>query len=208
MLACAYDSGLRRDLRDASSCTRLLSPSHRKHCKCFVFRSPRLCLLGNSPAGNSVGTGAVPGASDETIFLVVTWGCGVLVSKVMMRRVLSSFLLGVLVWSFVAPLDLALSTNTPALCCRRDGKHHCMSGSFSMAAGGDQQLGLRSRPSRCPYRSHPATTTVVVGLEASRNTAHYSHSEILAVRTDTLVVNSGSHSGITERGPPSGFLHG
>ena len=74
-------------------------------------------------------------------------------------------------------------------------------------AAGDQQPALRSVPSRCPYQSQTAVTTVVVGLEASRTTACYAQSEILAVRTDSLVAASGSHSRLTERGPPSEFFH-
>jgi hypothetical protein len=72
---------------------------------------------------------------------------------------------------------------------------------------GDQQSSLRTIPSRCPYRSQPVTTTLVVALKASRTTAYYSPSQILAVRADSLVADSGSHSRITQRGPPSVFLH-
>lgn len=117
-----------------------------------------------------------------------------------MRRVLSSVLLGVLAWSFVAPLALALTTSAPASCCRRNGKHHCMSGIADMTAG--DLPAFRTIPSRCPYRSQTATTSVVVALNTSRSTAYYSPSEVLAVRTDSVVVVSGSHSRITQRGPP------
>ena len=137
--------------------------------------------------------------------VVVTRACDVLAFPNSMRRVLSSFLLGVLAWSFVAPLAVALTTNTPAMCCRRDGKHHCMSGMADMAAA--DQPSFRTIPSRCPYSSQIATTTVAVALEASRTTAYYSPSEVLAVRTDSLVVDSGAHSRITQRGPPSEFLN-
>lgn len=65
---------------------------------------------------------------------------------------------------------------------------------------------FRTIPSHCPYRSQTATTTVVVSLETSRSTAYYSPSEVLAVRTDSVVVDLGSHSRITQRGPPSEFL--
>jgi hypothetical protein len=79
-----------------------------------------------------------------------------------------------------------------------------MSGMSDIASG--DQPALRTIPSCCPYRSQTATTTVVVALEALRTTAHYFPSDVLAVRTDSLVVDSGSHSGITQRGPPSEFL--
>jgi hypothetical protein len=73
-------------------------------------------------------------------------------------------------------------------------------------AAGDQQLTLRGIPSRCPYRSQTATATVGFVVDASWTTAYYSPSEILAARTDSLAVDSGSHSRITQRGPPSEFF--
>ena len=122
-----------------------------------------------------------------------------------MRRVVASFALGVLAWSFFAPLALALTTTAPASCCRRNGKHHCMSA--PSGAANDQQPALRTVPSRCPYRSQIATTTLVVSLEVSRTIAHHTQSEILAVQTDCIVADSCSHSRVTQRGPPSEFLH-
>ena len=74
-------------------------------------------------------------------------------------------------------------------------------------ATGDLQAAFRTVPSRCPYQSQIATTTVLVSLEPSPTTAYYSHSEILAIRTDSLVVGSGAHSRTTQRGPPSEFLN-
>src|SRR5208283_4460802 len=100
-----------------------------------------------------------------------------------MRRVLSIFLLGVLVWSLVTPFALGLTTSAPASCCRRNGKHHCMSGRSGVAAD-DPQPALRSVPFRCPYSSQIATTTLVVRLQASRASARHAQSEILAVQTD------------------------
>jgi hypothetical protein len=120
-----------------------------------------------------------------------------------MRRVLSSFLLGLVAWAFVAPLALALTTSAPASCCRRDGKHHCVSAVAGMAAGDQPVFG--TIPSRCPYRSQSAKTTVVVAFEAPGTAAYYSPSQVLRVRTDSRVVDSGSHARVTERGPPSEF---
>lgn len=73
-----------------------------------------------------------------------------------------------------------------------------------MAAG--DQPAFRTIPSCCPYRSQTATISVVVALKTSRSTAHYAPYEVFAVRTDFGVVVSGSHSTITQRGPPSEFL--
>ena len=121
-----------------------------------------------------------------------------------MRRALSSFLLGAFVWSLFAPLAPVLTTSTPALCCRRDGKHHCMSAGSGPA--NDQQPALGTVPSCCPYRSQIASRTIVVGLDASRTSEHYSESQIFLVRSDSLLRDHGSHSRITQRGPPSRFL--
>lgn len=120
-----------------------------------------------------------------------------------MRRVLSSLLLGVLVWSFLAPLALALTTNAPASCCRRNGKHHCISG-MSVVASDAQQPAVRTIPS-CPYRSQIATPSVVGRLETSRATTHISLSAILVLQADFLVAGSCSHSRIPQRGPPSDY---
>jgi hypothetical protein len=116
-----------------------------------------------------------------------------------MRRILSSFLLGVLAWSFVAPLALALTTNTPALCCRRNGKHQCIS---SGLAASDQQAALRTVPSCCPYRSQIAMQGAVARLEPSKATTHLAPSAFLPAQPDSLVAGSCAHSRITQRGPP------
>jgi hypothetical protein len=111
----------------------------------------------------------------------------------------------VLAWSFVAPLALALTKSAPASCCRRNGKHHCMSGIAGVTAG--DLPAFRTIPSCCPYRSQTATTSVVFALETSGSTAYYFPSEVLLVPTDSAVVVFGSHSSITQRGPPSEFLY-
>jgi hypothetical protein len=77
-----------------------------------------------------------------------------------LRRLLAISLLVVLSLSFVSPL-LALSTKTgsdlPA-CCRRNGRHHCMSGA---AAGLTQYAAptLNGSAEKCPYC--PRATAVV-----------------------------------------------
>lgn len=42
-----------------------------------------------------------------------------------MRRAVASCVVGVPLWGFVAPLALAVTTDTTPACCRRNGKHHC-----------------------------------------------------------------------------------
>jgi hypothetical protein len=139
--------------------------------------------------------------SSPPFFNLHTWlWCG---RFPIMRRFLASLVVGVLAWSFVAPLALALTTTTPALCCRRSGKHHCMSGMSGMAGPGNQQLAFQALPTRCPCCSQVATATVVARLAVSTTTTRYSPSEILTVSQDSLLVHSRFHSPITQRGPPA-----
>jgi hypothetical protein len=124
-----------------------------------------------------------------------------------MRRGLASLVLGVLGWSFVAPLALPLTAQATAVCCRRNGEHHCRAEAIGGAASSDEQPALRNALSFCPYRAQIATPSVVARLATSGTTAHHSPSTILAVPTASLFADSHSHSPITQRGPPAQFLH-
>ena len=124
-----------------------------------------------------------------------------------MRRVLASVVLGVLGWSFVAPFALALTEQATAVCCRRNGKHHCRLEATRRTASGDQPSVVRNAVSYCPYRCQIATPSVVARLEASGTSAHPALSAILAVPTESLVADSRSHSPITQRGPPAQFYY-
>jgi len=130
-------------------------------------------------------------------------GLGCATFRETMRRVLASVVLGVLGWGFVAPFALALTAQATAVCCRRNGKHHCRLEATGGTASGDEQPAVRNAVSYCPYRSQIATPSVVARLEASGTTTHHSLSTILAVPTASLVADSRSHSPITQRGPPA-----
>src|SRR5579863_2101959 len=115
-----------------------------------------------------------------------------------MRRFLSSLLLGVLVWGFAAPLALAVTADTPAVCCRRNGKHHCLAAS-SLTATDDQQPAVHTVPSCCPYRMQIATPSMVARLEASSATTDLALGAMLAARVEVIVAGSGSHFRIAQR---------
>jgi len=51
-----------------------------------------------------------------------------------MRRLIASFVLSLMAWSLAAPVAMAASGTAIPACCRRNGKHHCMSGMSDMGA--------------------------------------------------------------------------
>jgi hypothetical protein len=123
-----------------------------------------------------------------------------------MRRVLSSLLVSVLAWSFVAPIALALTTDSTPACCRRNGKHHCMSGMTGMMVSGENVPVFRAFLACCPFRSTIATPSSVGQLEGPLTTAHFSPSEILADAAGLLTVSARTQSPFFQRGPPSQSL--
>jgi|SRR5580704_1522277 hypothetical protein len=85
-----------------------------------------------------------------------------------MRRVFASFVLSAMGWSLVAPIALAATATAVQACCRRDGKHHCMS-AIAVASGtsGDDKLTIRGSQSSCPY-SAPIILATFQGLHATK----------------------------------------
>jgi hypothetical protein len=83
-------------------------------------------------------------------------------------RVVAVLVLSVMVWSVVAPVAMgATGTLTPA-CCRRDGKHHCLSGMSGMAGmPADDCPSFRVSSFDCPYRSQIAAATGVAQPQRS-----------------------------------------
>jgi len=118
-----------------------------------------------------------------------------------MRRLVASFVIGILASSFVLPLAQALAPNTIPACCRRDGTHHCMPGMPGSGAFPGGQPAVRA-VSCCPYRSQIAIPNVAAALDVSRTAAQYSPSAILPAQTELLVLDSRSHLAVTQRGPP------
>jgi hypothetical protein len=96
-----------------------------------------------------------------------------------MRRVLTSFVLCVLAWWFLAPLALAVTADTTPACCRRNGMHHCMSGMSGMSTSTDPLPAFRSQATYCPYRSEMGVPGFVARLEASTDSVPHVPSGIL-----------------------------
>jgi len=85
-----------------------------------------------------------------------------------MRRLFASFVLSAIGWSLVAPIALAATATAVQACCRRDGKHHCMSaGSGAPGTFGDGKLAVRGSQSSCPY-SAPVILATFQGLHAAK----------------------------------------
>jgi len=81
-----------------------------------------------------------------------------------MRRILSTFLVGVMALGYLLPLVMAsVGDSTPA-CCRRNGKHQCM----MHVSAGENPSGnvphVKASASACPYRDllGPATISAEV----------------------------------------------
>jgi hypothetical protein len=78
-----------------------------------------------------------------------------------LRRFLSILLLAMFGLPFVSPLLAMTAKSEPNLpvCCRKDGKHHCMTGTGerTKVANGDAQF--HAPVEKCPYRP-PAVTMV------------------------------------------------
>jgi len=118
-----------------------------------------------------------------------------------MRRFLAIFVLLQVAWGVLSPVAIA-STATIAACCRRNGKHHCMSGVPAMPNTSDDSTpAVRSFNKTCPH-CVPVTLSEFQGLHAARF--------VLAspsVSDDVLVsaLESGYRIAVREwstRGPP------
>lgn len=112
-------------------------------------------------------------------------------------------MLGVLAWSWAAPLALAMSTDTTPACCHRDGKHHCISGMSSMMLPGEKDPAFLAFPSCCPFRSTIATPSSVAQLGVARTSTHVAPSSIPALESESSAVSSTAHSRFSQRGPPT-----
>jgi hypothetical protein len=143
---------------------------------------------------------------DRSASLVVTAAGDVLAFQNCMRRALASFVVGVLLWGFVAPPALAVTTDTAPACCRRNRKHHCLSGTARNGASNDRSPSLRGDASRCPYhaqlvaRSFPARPHVAAAFVSALLS-----SGLLLVH-DAASKKTLSASSLRPRGPPPSFL--
>ena len=123
-------------------------------------------------------------------------------SELLMVRTVATFVMGVLAWSFISPLSLALTADAVPACCRRNGKHHCISGMSGMSDSGDRVPGFRSQSTSCPYRSQMAVPQVLARLKTSTDSARHSPSGILIERARTCAFDLSTAGPISPRGPP------
>jgi len=124
-----------------------------------------------------------------------------------MRRIVAGLVLSVMAWSFVAPMAMALTGNDVPACCRRNGKHHCMSGMSGLVGSNDKAPAFRTIPSRCPFRSTVATLVPVAQMQVARTSKYTPSSAILAAGPEYLTVGASAHSLFFQRGPPTRSLH-
>jgi hypothetical protein len=128
----------------------------------------------------------------------------------LVRRFLSISLLLLITLPLVSPLFAASTAKADIpVCCRRDGKHHCMMAKAARHSGGDSaQTGTTSLRERCPYNfASPATVNLPFVPRESRNAIF---SEIVTESTSFAFADSirrtPSDRSHQKRGPPSLIL--
>jgi hypothetical protein len=120
-----------------------------------------------------------------------------------MWRLVASLVLSVMAWSFVAPMALAVTGNDMPACCRRNGKHHCMSGMSAMAAmSSDAVPGFRASSPGCPYRSQTATPTSSARPQMPAVSALRQPSSTLLSAGECAFLKSHAATFNWQRGPP------
>jgi hypothetical protein len=124
-----------------------------------------------------------------------------------MRRFVASLVLSVMAWSLLAPMALAATGAGAPSCCRRNGKHHCMSGmSDTVAVSTDSLPGFRANSPVCPYRWQTATPTGLGRPQLSALSGLLPPSAA-TLRVDALVsFDSCTTTCNSERGPPASRL--
>jgi hypothetical protein len=121
-----------------------------------------------------------------------------------MRRFIASFVLSVVAWSLVAPVAWGVTgTATPA-CCRRNGKHHCTSGTSGIAGmSADDLPSFRVNSSDCPHRSQLATPTGIAQPQSHAVSALQPPSASFVSGADSRCFNSRLATCNSQRGPPA-----
>ncbi len=121
-----------------------------------------------------------------------------------MRRFLASFVLSAMVWSFVAPIALGVTGTVTPSCCRRNGKHHCTSGTSGIAGmSADDLPGVRANSFDCPYRSQIGTPTGIAQPQSQTVSTLRPPSASFDSGVDCLFFNSRLATCNSQRGPPA-----
>jgi len=117
-----------------------------------------------------------------------------------MRRLVASLVIAVMAWSFVGPAALAATGRDAPACCRRSGKHHCMSGTSAVSPDG--LASLRAGPSDCRYRSQIATPTGVPRAQSPTISALELPFLALLLAVESRLSDSRLATCNSQRGPP------
>ena len=134
-----------------------------------------------------------------------------------MRRLLTIFVLVSVGCGLVAPAAWATASDDTPICCRRDGKHHCHSGSSAMANmsegmsegmsastsdNGNNGPALSATSPRCPMHPQIATSAQPAQTDAPEFSAAQPPLKALLATTDCEAVVSELYFANSERGPP------
>ena len=125
-----------------------------------------------------------------------------------LKRLTANSLLVILIASLLVPLALCFQQSSVPECCRRNGKHHCMSGMSGMMASNDKATTFQTIPARCPFRSTVALVPVARAQLGRTNTSTYvPASAILSQAPESFTRSATAHSPFSQRGPPTRSLN-
>jgi hypothetical protein len=121
-----------------------------------------------------------------------------------MRRFVASLVLSAVAWGFGGSMALELTGASVSACCRRSGKHHCMSVTSGLpGVSSDAVSGVRSKSPACPYFSLTATPVGVARPEGATVSELQAPAAVIAVIEDGLSLDSRLLSCNSQRGPPT-----
>jgi hypothetical protein len=118
-----------------------------------------------------------------------------------MRRLLSTLVLFVISFGVFAPTALSAAGASTQVCCRRNGKHHCVSGAADVS--GDTSASFAATSSDCPHHSLASLLTGAARLESNPSFILHLPTENLERVADVLFLGSRDRVQHSERGPPS-----
>jgi hypothetical protein len=122
-----------------------------------------------------------------------------------MRRFIAILVLSIVAWSFLVPATLEASTAAGAsACCRRNGKHHCVSRtSGSVGISSHALPSFRAKSSYCPYRGKIGTPTGEARPQSPEVSALQTRSTGAIAVVDDLLSDSRLFTFNSQRGPPA-----
>jgi hypothetical protein len=121
-----------------------------------------------------------------------------------MRRFIASLVLSIVAWTFLVPTTLEATAAAASACCRRNGKHHCVSGtSGSVGISSHARPSFRAKSSDCPYRSKIATPTGEARPQSPEVSALQPRSTSAIAVVDYLLSDSRLFTFNSQRGPPT-----